>query len=644
MKITTLRLAQSLLGLVLILSYAKQIVSKPTSSANPTTVYSPYWYVDDKTIANLEIANTGATSKSVSLTLAIRGRRLTPLAPINVVPFGTVRLSLGEILKKQGFLDEGTQKGNGQGERQDADNKLDQWGTGQRMNSTWGSAELSIDDPNNLMAWILMTDPTESISINSPFQAPSGFWSSRLQTIWWLPTPGSDAFYALENVSKQAAKIEVAFTSEGPLGASQWITLAPSETRLVRVRQMLSEDGNKSKGVPGLGAIEFRHNGKPGDVIGPGILVDPAVGFSTPLMLSDPAHRGGNTIQNPSAAFGTMPEKGFPPTADFHPQLILSNTSDAAVSAKVTIYGKKSGSAITWEAGNWQVPPKSVIKTDIETLRLKSHAIDGGIAGIDLTHTGSPSALLAEVITVDSTLTFSFYDPFFDPLATIENALTAISFNLEGSNNTMFIAKNTMKSPSRFALKINYKSGGRFDTYIVPMQVVLPKQVAVIDFKELRDSAVPDKNGKRLPRDVVFGNAQLITDIPNSFVGSDPTFNPITGTCTSCVGGETREQLLQDLLDLGFDFTGIGLCRGTTDCSYYDDACRRAPTVSAFTYYCEVAPPICRNAPNSRTSNCIRLCLQENDNCVYVPDVLFPNCQGDLHAICVASCGIQCLL
>jgi len=109
-------------------------------------------------------------------------------------------------------------------------------------------------------------------------------------------------------------------------------------------------------------------------------------------------------------------------------------------------------------------------------------------------------------------------------------------------------------------------------------------------------------------------------------------------------GRRDEGAIIQDLLDLGFDFTGIGLCRGTTDCSYYDDACRRAPTVSAFTYYCEVAPTACRNFPTDRISNCIRLCLQANDNCVYVPDALFPNCQLDLHAICATSCGIQCLL
>src|SRR5713226_7113857 len=445
MKSKQVKLAESVsLALVLILSCSKQTISKPALSANPTTIYSPYWYVDDKTVANLEIANTGPTSKSVSVTLAIKGNRSVPLAPINVAPFGTVRLSLGEILKKQGFLEEGTQNGEEEVEQEDPDNTMKQWGTGERAKSTWGSAELRVNDPSNLMAWILMTDPTESISINSPFQSPSGFWSSRLQTIWWLPTAGADAFYALQNVSEHQVKVEVALSCKGALGTTQSITLPPSETRLVRLRQMLSEDGNQFNNVPEVGGIEFRHNGNPGDVIGRGMLVDAAVGFSTPLMLRDPAHRAGNTIQNHSAAFGTMPDKGFPPTADFHPQLILSNTSDATVTASVTVYGKKSGSPTAWEAGSWQVSPKTIVKADLETLRLKTNALDSGIAGINLTHTGVPSALLAEVITVDSPLTFSFYDPFFDPLATIENTLTAISDNLEGSNITMIIAKNKM--------------------------------------------------------------------------------------------------------------------------------------------------------------------------------------------------------
>src|SRR5207245_1920067 len=109
------------------------------------------------------------------------------------------------------------------------------------------------------------------------------------------------------------------------------------------VREMLANSGNEFKNVSEVGSIEFTHSGNAGDVIGRGMLVDASVGFSTPLMLRDPARRASNTIQNPSAAFGTMPDKGFPPNADFHPQLILSNTSDTAVTSKVTVYGKKSG-------------------------------------------------------------------------------------------------------------------------------------------------------------------------------------------------------------------------------------------------------------------------------------------------------------
>lgn len=622
------KFARYLAALVLVLVCLRQAMA-----SGPSTLYAPFWYVDDKTVAKLEITNTGLTSKYVSVTLAIKGNRQVPLAPINLAPLATVRLSLGEILGKQRLLEE----------ESGTDDIKKQWGAGRRPKSAWGSAELKTDDASRLTAWIFMTDATESVAINTPFQSPASIWSSRLQTIWWLPSAGADAFYALQNTTKRRVKVDIELSSNGALSQSQTITLPPSEARLISLRELLSNSGNEFKNVPAIGGVELRHDGNPGDVLGRGVLVDAAVGFSTPLMIRDPTQRGGNTIHNPSAAFGTMPEKGFPATADFHPQLMLFNTSDAPVTATATVQGKKADNPVTWEAGSWQVPPKSVLKVDLEMLRLQSQAVDSGIAGINLTHTGLPSALLAEVITVDSTLTYSFYDPFFDPLAGISNTLTAISFNLEGANNTLLIQKNIMDRPARFIVRINYRTGTEFESYVLPVQTVGPQQVAVIDIKQLRDSAVPDKNGKVLPPDLTFGNAERVMEIPNSLVGSDPTYNPVTGTCGSCDVVLLVELALTDAEAFGFDLFGI--CNGTTDCSYYSSTCQIAPGIAAKAYYCIAAPFVCQNTPDSPVSNCIRRCLQVSDPCVYViDDTLFAACQGALHAGCFTGCAIRCSL
>ncbi len=79
-------------------------------------------------------------------------------------------------------------------------------------------------------------------------------------------------------------------------------------------------------------------------------------------------------------------------------------------------------------------------------------------------------------------------------------------------------------------------------------------------------------------------------------------------------------------------------CPGTTDCSYYDDRCRD-PRVVQKRYYCRIAPNVCKDAGDLRVLNCIRLCLQANDDCWQIAStVKFTICIARLHEDCLAEC------
>jgi hypothetical protein len=86
-------------------------------------------------------------------------------------------------------------------------------------------------------------------------------------------------------------------------------------------------------------------------------------------------------------------------------------------------------------------------------------------------------------------------------------------------------------------------------------------------------------------------------------------------------------------------------CAGTTNCDYYDKRCND-PKTGCKKYYCEVAPPICRNANHvlpTNFSNCVQLCLQQQDDCWQKPcGQDFDKCQIALHENCGLICGSQC--
>ena len=93
---------------------------------------------------------------------------------------------------------------------------------------------------------------------------------------------------------------------------------------------------------------------------------------------------------------------------------------------------------------------------------------------------------------------------------------------------------------------------------------------------------------------------------------------------------------------------GFGLCRGTTDCSYYKAQCAKATTSSSKLYYCAAAPAVCNGAKAAplgrQVGNCVRLLLQENDKCLNIPDGDFLACEERNHAFAFGYCGVACLL
>jgi RHS repeat-associated protein len=88
--------------------------------------------------------------------------------------------------------------------------------------------------------------------------------------------------------------------------------------------------------------------------------------------------------------------------------------------------------------------------------------------------------------------------------------------------------------------------------------------------------------------------------------------------------------------------TQRGPCRGTKSCEYYDRQCAN-PKVPNKTYYCRTAPGVCKRAGDNFMSNCIRLCLQERDNCWTIAEGRkFISCQAQLHAVCGGICTLEC--
>ena len=88
--------------------------------------------------------------------------------------------------------------------------------------------------------------------------------------------------------------------------------------------------------------------------------------------------------------------------------------------------------------------------------------------------------------------------------------------------------------------------------------------------------------------------------------------------------------------------------RGTTSCAYYSKKCDeikkqdRWRNKKKYSYYCIGAPAVCKVTPDTRWDNCVRLCLQEDDDCFQKSDSDFTSCTVILHGNCFTRCEVAC--
>jgi RHS repeat-associated protein len=71
------------------------------------------------------------------------------------------------------------------------------------------------------------------------------------------------------------------------------------------------------------------------------------------------------------------------------------------------------------------------------------------------------------------------------------------------------------------------------------------------------------------------------------------------------------------------------------DCGFYNQACISHPNL----YYCDVAPVVCNETPDSAWTRCVRACLQNDDKYCHDNGGTNPWGIGRIHVSCWTSCA-----
>lgn len=294
------------------------------------------------------------------------------------------------------------------------------------------------------------------------------------------------------------------------------------------------------------------------------LLFDEELGFSIPLKMHSLASRLTGSLQLAGAPFGRPDKKmGFPKSARFTTQLLLTNASQNPIDVTIGLDGKSAeGAPVSSNLPAFAVPALQSRVIDLDALRLSSNSpIADGYAGVRVTHTGSGLDLFAEAITVDRTLNFSFDNALYDS-ELLSSVYHAISFDLTGNKDTFLLVKNPSNSTVRFSYRLNYERQSVMQTYTAKLGELKPYELRVIDLRALRNSKVPDGDGVIMPRDVEFGNATVFADHP--IISGDPNFDSEAGISSSCINpcqGDGRERC------------AYGNCEDCGPCDWHPEFC-----------------------------------------------------------------------
>ncbi len=505
--------------------------------------FVPYWYTDDNTPAILDIVNRNhdTIDRNIELYAHLDGQERVSLGTVNL-PWAIVqRISITERLRERGLL-----RDKQQGTR---------WGTGERAHSAWGSLVIEGADIENVSAWMLMTNQTESVGGNV-ILANSHHGATELLVQWWRPTAATTVAVAIQNVSDQMLVADVTLELKGTTHTNTLAPLAPGQAHLLDLAALADKLGVKP--VPAHGHLRITTN-RP--AVARAFAFDATTGFSTPLLAHRIADRITNDLQNPGAPLGAVDD--FPAGTVFHPTLILTNVTGQPLTADVFLqgeipgsyqpqglvverkgrlferrYDEDNGGIVEIPVSDWterlatrlQLAPKETRIIDL--FRYTTGEIVSQQIGVRVVADDAPvGAMVADLVVVDESLTYSFFDPMFDTGIKRPDHF-AISFDLRETKNTHLLFKNTSDSPGYYNYSIYYAGTDNYAHWYHGQGVLGAQELAIVDIKQLRDLRVPDEEGHQLPSDLGTGFVTMTTS--GHVVTADPTFDVVHGTCESC--------------------------------------------------------------------------------------------------------------
>ncbi|MGH9682811.1 MAG: hypothetical protein ACRD4S_04270 [Candidatus Acidiferrales bacterium] len=412
--------------------------------------------------------------------------------------------------------------------------------------SQFGSMALRFTSQSafNVSADIQMLNVTQSLVFLADFQGSMNMKHASkepeeqaLDAVWWKHDPEVSAFLALSNTSAAVKTVWIEVTGSKGTAVSRKEEVKPRSTEIEDLEPLF---GEPEEGEGNTGGIRIRYQGKMGEVLPVGGLVNESEGYSATLKFQPHSSADASPVSTVSyASVGMMagipdPMMKFPKTTNFTVYAVLRNAADRAIAVKPALY-LMAGSQMS----KISLPDERLAAGESRQLSLGRVLSNfSGMATLVLSYVGRPHDILLATGSVDQTGTYVF--EVIPDTAAESWAKDVPYWSVADGNDTMISVFNSGDKPEDIVATLTYR--GSTGHYSLPLHL-MPGEQQMLDVGQLIEMHQPDADGNFIPFDVQQGSARFEgaqgLDQPVHIALASGIFNVQTATCgppcTICV-------------------------------------------------------------------------------------------------------------
>jgi hypothetical protein len=345
---------------------------------------------------------------------------------------------------------------------------------------------------------IYLNDNTHSLGFEEKLIEPATAASSRLEGVWWLPSPRGTVSLALSNTTDASVSVSTKIRGASPKReADTTVALQPHETKVLDIERDLLGRGRGA--MSGYGAISVEHNGARGAVLARAMAQDAASGYSLAVQFIDPKAGKSTNLQGAGLRIGKVGKERL------SAKVVAYNAGES----ETTLSGRIPYTANDGSMGEVTLPQVQLLPGETKLIDLSpsvnAHGIQDKVAtaGLEFEYTGAPGSIVTSAFSVSNSSNQLFRVPLWD-IAAQRSATGGYPWYIEGDSSTFVYIKNVTSEPRQYALQLRHEEG----MYGMGVKTIPPHQTVMIDIRDLRDRAVPDEMGRMLPPEAARGQVQ----------------------------------------------------------------------------------------------------------------------------------------